>query len=289
MNSFDLDRDIFNNNPTVSAPFLDMLLKNVKVFEKNKADSRLKIMFRGHSDAKFCFFSPRIFRKNDLQKEEEMVNDLKRTAPHEFATCSSQLECLVKMQHYGLPTRLLDVTFNPLVALYFACCNDQDKSGMVYTIVENIHLPDEPVINRNASLSTYTGSSSKELADFFHLESNLIKPDGTANKEFLKGFFGESYHAVVPPLNNVRIQRQKGAFLLFGLNIEEQSNPFQKEAFDINPPCRIKCNLINGVMIPSFLKKQILKDLDSMGINQAFLFPEFEHQASYIREKYSNS
>lgn len=284
MNSFDLDKEIFNNNPSVLGPYLDMLLKNKKAFEKNNADSKLKIMFRGHSDSNFSWFSPRIFRNNDLQKEEEMVYELKRIAPQEFSTCSTQLECLVKMQHYGLPTRLLDVTFSPLVALYFACCNDQDKLGMVYTIVEKVHLPDEPVINRNALLSTYTGSTYKELAEFFHL-----KPDGTVDKGFLKSFFGERYYAVVPPLNNARIRRQQGAFLLFGLNIEEQSNPFQKEAFDINPPCKINCNLINGIGIPPFLKKQLLKDLDSMGINQAFLFPEFEHQASYIKEKFSDS
>lgn len=289
MNSFDFDKDIFNNNPSASYPYIDMLLKNKKVFEKYNVDSRLKIMFRGHSDSEFCWFSPSIFRNNNLQKEEEMVNELRQIAPQEFAKCSTQLERLVKMQHYGLPTRLLDVTFNPLVALYFACCNNQDKYGIVYTIVEYVHFPDEPEINRNALLSTYTGSSSKELAEHFNIDSCLIKPDGTPDREFLRGFFGESYYAVIPPLNNVRIQRQQGAFLLFGLKIEEQGNPFQKEAFCINPPCKIGNNIINGAFIPPDWKKQILKDLDSMGINQAFLFPELEHQASYVKEKYSDS
>ena len=36
------------------------------------------------------------------------------------------------MQHYGLPTRILDITANTLVALYFAVSENEDKDGVVY-------------------------------------------------------------------------------------------------------------------------------------------------------------
>ena len=290
MNNIDLDKNVFNNNPSALCPYIDMLLKNKEVFERNNTDDKLRIMFRGHSDANYSL-CPSVFRDNNLPKEEQMVSELKRTEPQEFETCSSQFEYLVKMQHYNLPTRLLDVTFNPLVALYFACCdtNKLDKYGMVYTFIDYAHSPDEPCIQRNAMLSAYSGSTPKELAEFFHLDSDLIKPDRTPDKEFLKSFFGENYYAVVPPLNNERIRRQHGAFLLFGLNLDGQSNPFQKEAFCINPPCKIGNSIINGVGILPSWKKQILKELDCMGINQASLFPELEHQAAYIKRKYCGS
>lgn len=77
--------------------------------------------YRGHAD-KGWSLTPSILRTPDGPwVEDQLFRDMVAHEPQSFSECRSALEHLVQMQHYGLPTRLLDVTMNPLVALYFAC------------------------------------------------------------------------------------------------------------------------------------------------------------------------
>lgn len=65
--------------------------------------------------------------------EKEIFDDFKRKySMFTDARPRNDKEFLFLAQHYGLPTRLLDWTYNPLIALYFACCSNFDKNGVVY-------------------------------------------------------------------------------------------------------------------------------------------------------------
>lgn len=63
---------------------------------------------------------PRIFRGNRRHEEDKFYRTMKASFPEEFHRLK-YLDRLAKMQHYELPTRMLDITSNPLVALYMSC------------------------------------------------------------------------------------------------------------------------------------------------------------------------
>jgi len=75
--------------------------------------------YRGHADDNYKL-TPSIFRENKTN-EAIVYREFTLENSNEFSDIKSCFDNLVKMQHYSLPTRLLDLTTNPLIALYFAC------------------------------------------------------------------------------------------------------------------------------------------------------------------------
>ena len=124
---------------------------------------------------------PSIFRnKNWINHEQDFIHEMMIHNPDEFINCNCTIEQLTKMQHYGVPTRLLDLSKNPLVALYFACENSNPKDSSIGEVVlfqgktESEKFYDSNSVSILSNIAKLKEFDIKKLKDLTKLEKNYI-------------------------------------------------------------------------------------------------------------------
>lgn len=181
-------------------------------------------------------------------------------------------------QHFGAPTRLLDFTENPLVALYFACSNLIDTNASVW------------IVNESAYNETYFGSQI-----LFPTKTNGLI-DGIVDGEVMrinKGVSeGCSQYPVIyrPAYREERMSAQSSVFMLWGskrASLTDMVTEEQHMIFDSEPQNR-KSGILCYFEIPKSCKKQILSQLSELGVNEKFIFPGLDGVGKYIKKKYSS-
>lgn len=283
---------VFYNSAKVDIHFLSSV-SSVSRFVTSISTNGSTLFFRGHADPNYTL-RPSIMRSIKLQKNEsKLYNNLLIECPEDFEKCHTHLEKLVKMQHYGLPTRLLDITRNLLVALYFACESHQDSFGELILISakpQEIKYPQSDTVSILASLPAFSYEKQQEFLrlakdplisneDFNNSVGRLIhevrleKPafQSEINKQDLL-----TSYIVYALKNNNRIIKQDGAFILCGLSNDIGA----LESFRYTEKQKKVVILVDK-------KKKILEELKTYSINRASLFPEIECVAEYLKGLYS--
>jgi hypothetical protein len=113
-------------------------------FEKYRRDNRW--MYRGQAKAEWPVI-PKAGRHPYCERDdlEYLESWARRAAEFIGKTPESIWESMALAQHHGLPTRLLDWTYNPLVAAFFACLDEPDSDGIIYC-----YMPELKIIPQNA-------------------------------------------------------------------------------------------------------------------------------------------
>lgn len=259
-------------------------------------ESEEEVFYRGHSDISYQL-EPSLFRK-DAQgnyryrhHESDMITELLTVQPAEFKDDRYMLDKLVRMQHYGLPTRLLDVSTNPLIALYFACSkikhdeNGQEIDGNVIILttpkseikffdsdtvscIANLsRLPSRFKSNLNTNLAIPEFNVSEECGQLLH----LIRDEKSYFKSILDPTHLSKILVVKGRLSNARISSQAGAFLLFGENVDL-------------PETGLSTLNVTKLVIRN--KEHLKQQLSRFGINESTVYPGIEKAATEIAKLY---
>lgn len=254
--------------------------------EKTSPSAKLTTLYRGHPSAAYVL-TPSMFRDQSQRKDEKNIfRELISVQPSAFIEDRNVFEQLVRMQHFYLPTRLLDFTYNPLVGLFFACETHPDEDGQLITLKTSktrVRYFDSDTVSCLANLSFLKGNERDELRKAKTDKDVRTCAAGGRLLQFIRSeksyFLPEirvadlkSVQLVRPKQTNPRIIAQQGAFLLFGL-ISELA---KINRFGMN---------VSQMTIPASAKPKILRDLDRVNINRATLFPEVESAAKYIMSK----
>lgn len=165
----------------------------------------------------------------------------------------SVLSQLAMLQHYGTPTRLIDVSFNALVAAFFAT-EQSDKEDNYDARLFAIDITDR-VINENKYLRDWEDTLDTPWSESFRKQkfSSIPKESWPSPSEapideqtysrWCNFEWTTHYYAWKPPSLDARISAQNGGFLLGGVvgtalmeGVLDRGKPINRSAFQVSRP-----------------------------------------------------
>lgn len=255
----------------------------------------VQFLYRGLSNKDYELL-PGIFRKqidiidklkikNDRYREWAKEIDILKAFIHEASSIISMpIESIEQWaeyaQHYGVPTRFLDWSKNPLVALYFCVRDNNTQDGSIWVL----------------HAKNYQRYMLKSLRKQDDLE---IKTPHMIVKDLIEGNSDLSYELPIlytPYYVDARMSAQSSYFMVWGTCEEPLEKILESDTLKMQLPEKTTRERVYGkheseALIFRFFvhacdKQMILHELDTVGINEKTLFPGLDGIGRYIERKY---
>lgn len=266
--------DIMNNkiwikkNVSSVAEFADTIIELKKSWFPRLAYPDL--WYRGVKNASFDLLPSAYFRSN--VDEESLVLNFRSLVPSLLPREPlDDWEWYYLMQHYGIPTRLLDWSESPLAALYFALEEDAARRSPCVWVI------DPHSLNR---------LSGEEAILFPYPETDLKYwlPDHCGNHANVYTFAAKSRFtdntkplAIYPKRYNPRIVAQRGVFTVHGMD----NIPINY--LDLTDAAGKETRLAKILFKPG-LRKRLRNELWTLGFSKASIYPEPQSLAEDLRK-----
>lgn len=230
---------------------------------------RSRYAFRGLTDKDYKLESRLSRHGGDFRKlEKHLLRNFKKYAHRSVVEKDSIWNWLSVAQHYGLPTRLLDWTYSPFVAMHFATANldSFDIDGVIWAVnyVESHRI----LPNKLRDVLDKEGANVFTVEMLFESIKSLEELEYLSDDPFVVFF--------EPPSIDDRIVNQ---FAFFSL--------LSDSTVILNDWLKDRNDIWRKIVIPAGLKWEIRDKLDQANITERVLFPGLDGLSKWLARHYS--
>ena len=238
----------------ITSPLWTDFLKAIQQAKTELGNPEI-LWYRGHPNSKFYLLATLLRYRNGLEKEKHLFTNFKKFSDRILKRRDSEWETLFEMQHYGVPTRLLDWSETFGVALFFAATYNQshhpDKDAAVY-------LLDPIALNKLSGIS-----------QIFRVPEDESRFGYTKIYWKHTPFAAQAPIAIEPIFLNERMLAQRGMFTVHHDKIDPIEDTF---------PSAIKKVILPNAAIPASIEFLELSNLNIFSI-----FPDIAGISGYLK------